>query len=157
MGCELKSSRGRAMEEEEESERYGPRTIHLSLLLSIFDRPTHLHFAGPYKKKRILYPSGENERWGGGGGGGTPPYPNAPDFLSGRRRRKFRSVMQQTFLPSSAPLGCARKNENSRPFIFPQKFFFLRNFPSTLAGEKNTFRIVSPTFFPFNFHRKLTC
>ncbi len=155
MGCELKSSRGRAMEEEEEeSERYGPRTIHLSPLLSIFDRPTHLHFAGPYKKKRILYPSGENERWGGGGG--TPPYPNAPDFLSGRRRRKFRSVMQQTFLPSSAPLGCARKNENSRPFIFPKKFF-LRNFPSTLAGEKNTFRIFSPTFFPFNFQRKLTC
>ncbi len=150
MGCELKSSRGRAMEEEEEeSERYGPRTIHLSLLLSIFDRPTHLHFAGPYKKKRILYPSGENERWGGGGG--TPPYPNAPDFLSGRRRRKFRSVMQQTFLPSSAPLGCARKNENSRPFIFPQKFFFCETSLPRLRAKKTPSEYFRPLSSPSIF------
>ena len=75
MGCELKSSRGRAMEEEEEeSERYGPRTIHLSLLLSIFDRPTHLHFAGPYKKKANFIVSLGGERAiGRGRGGGRNP------------------------------------------------------------------------------------
>ncbi len=55
-------------EEEEESERYGPRTIHLSLLLSIFDRPTHLHFAGPYKKKANFISLGGERAMGRGRG-----------------------------------------------------------------------------------------